>query len=129
MKIVRDVFECGDPDYDTWNCQPASRFFERHDMFLIVRRGGNLWVEPTPDVFHLNRSKHLEKGHDCDGVDALTGESRDRYARERAESYLSKHMMINVDSIRADRLNELATEPCHDPRPAHDGGTAAGSDG
>lgn len=110
VKIVRDVFEGGSPDYDNRDYQLARRFFERHDMFLIARRGGDLWVEPTPDVFHLNRSKHPAKRHDGDGVDALTGESRDRYARERAESYLSKHTMIDADSIRADLLDELATE-------------------
>ena len=110
MNIVRDVFEEGSPDYNNRDYQLARRFFERHDISLIARRGGDLWVEPTPDVFHLKRSKHPVKRHDIDGVNALTGESRERYARERAESYLLKYTMIDVHSIRADLLDELATE-------------------
>jgi hypothetical protein len=110
VKIVRDVFGDESGNYPDSDYQLARRFFERHDMFLIARRGGNMWVEPTPDVFHLNRSKHPAKTQDGDGADALTGESRERYARERAESYLSKHTMFDADSTRADMLDELATE-------------------
>ena len=42
VKIVRDVFEAGFPDYENTDYQLARRFFERHDMFLIAKRGGDL---------------------------------------------------------------------------------------
>ena len=110
VKIVRDVFEGGSPDYDTRDYQLAKRFFENYDLFEITRRDGSVWVYPEIEVFHLNSSKHSAKNTDGDGVDALTGETGDRYARERAESYLSKRTMIDADSIRGDLFGEQATE-------------------
>ena len=110
VKIVRDVFEAGFPDYENTDYQLARRFFERHDMFLIAKRGGDLWVEPTPDVFHLNRCKHPSKNGDGSGIGLSPDETGGEYAKDRAEAYLSKHTQIDADSIRADLLGHLATE-------------------
>jgi len=110
VKIVRDVFEGGSPDYENTDYQLARRFFERHDMFLIAKRGGDLWVEPTPDVFHLNRCKHPSKNGDGSGIGLSPDETGDRYAKDRAEALLSKCTQIHADSTRADLLGELYTE-------------------
>ncbi len=110
MKIVRDVFEGGSPDYEKTDYQLARRFFERHGMFLIAKRGGDLWVEPTPDVFHLNRCKHPSKNGDGSGIGLSADETKGEYAKDRAEAYLWKHTQIDADSIRPDLLGQLATE-------------------
>lgn len=109
-KVVRDVFEGGSGDYSNTDYQLARRFFERHDCFLITRRGGNLWVEPTPDLFHLNRCKQSVGTPDGAGVESKTPGDRDKWAKDRARATLSKVSRVGSDGLRADLLGELGTE-------------------
>jgi hypothetical protein len=121
-KVVADVFGDGSGDYSNTDYQLARRFFERHDCFLIARRGRTLWAEPTPDAFHLTAvSKRQEtqtaSGSGCQtGSDGSNGDGSGDHgggpgtAKDRAQDLLSSVSTIRSDSIRADLLGELATE-------------------
>jgi hypothetical protein len=53
--VVGDVFSGEAVETAGGDYQLARRFYERHDCFLIARRDGILWVEPTVEAFHLSR--------------------------------------------------------------------------
>ncbi|MDT3436577.1 hypothetical protein [Haloarcula sp. 1CSR25-25] len=114
-KVVADVFGDGPGDYSNTDYQLARRFFERHDCFLIARRGGNLWVEPTPDAFHLTAVSKRQETQTASGSGCQTGRDGDGgsgpgSAKDRAQGLLSSVSTIGSDSLHADMLGELATE-------------------
>jgi hypothetical protein len=53
--VVGDVFSGEAVETAGGDYQLARRFYERHDCFLIARRDGYLWVEPTIEAFHLSQ--------------------------------------------------------------------------
>ncbi len=111
-KIVCDVFDYAPGEYSSADYQLARRFFKRHNWFKIDRRGANLWVEPTLEHFTCTVSKQKRGTQDSDGEDGNTVENRshDRYAKERAQTLLSKVTKINAESLQRDLHRELWTE-------------------
>lgn len=108
--IVRTVFG-RDTDLAGADAQLARRFFADHpELFETTRLDGYLWVDPTPAALHLNRRKQRAKNEDGDGVGADFPEDRPYWAKDRARAFLSSWSTIGSDSIRADLLQELATE-------------------
>lgn len=56
-KVVRDLFGRTAVSTAGADYKLAKRFYERHDMFEMHKRGGVLWVWPTARVFYLTPSK------------------------------------------------------------------------
>ena len=134
-KVVRDVFGGDAVTSAGADYQLARRFFESCSWFQTARRDGNLWVEPTLELFNLSpqHANRKTSGRQRDGLsdssasgltagrgddstdcpkDIETADSQ-QYPKDRAQSILGKRTVLdgrNGQDYRAGLLRELGTE-------------------
>jgi len=109
-KAAKDVL---DADTGTTDYQLARRFYQRHDAFLVAKRGKHLWVYPTLEAIFLDSQQKAKRKNARGHRDSSTGDERpdktghdaveDQDARDRAKSMLGKYRVVDGSNDRVDR--------------------------